>query len=119
MGVLEKLRIGPESDEEFGSEFDAEPLGEPDEEPDYESNANLDPPPGQSAPRTTSRAKAKISQVRDAAPRITKKMRDDCQAEVFFVWPQSSFGPFVIDCVQDWVVVDGWSRRRVNGRFGR
>lgn len=82
MGVLEKLRIGPESDEEFGTEFDAEPLGEPDEEPDYESNANLDPPPGQSAPRTTSRAKAKISQVRDAAPRITKKMRDDCQAEV-------------------------------------
>jgi hypothetical protein len=82
MGVLEKLRIGPESEEEFRSEFDAESDHEPDYEPDYESNPNIDPPPGRTAPRVQSGAKKAISQVRDAGPRITKKMRDDAQAEI-------------------------------------
>ena len=82
MGVLEKLRIGPESDEEFHSEFDSETDPESSLESDYETNPNLDPPPGRPASRTKARAKETISQVRDAAPRITKKMRDDAQAEV-------------------------------------
>ena len=82
MGVLEKLRIGAESDDEFPSEFDQESRSEFTSEPDYESNPNLDPPPGQPASRKPSRAKEALSQVRDAAPRVTKKMRDDAQNEV-------------------------------------
>lgn len=82
MGVLEKLRIGPETDDEFPSEFDTESDSESSTEPDYESNPNLDPQPGQPAPRKPSRAKEALSQVRDSAPRITKKMRDDAQNEV-------------------------------------
>lgn len=82
MGVLEKLRIGTESDEEFASESEYESGEEFGAEPDYESNPDIDPPPGQSAARSASRPKAKLSQVRDAAPRITKKMRDDAQDEI-------------------------------------
>jgi hypothetical protein len=82
MGVLEKLRIGPETDDEFPSEFDAEPDREFDSEPDYESNPNLDPPPGEAPPRAAARPKAKLSQVSQAVPRITKKMREDAQAEI-------------------------------------
>ena len=82
MGVLEKLRIGPESDEEFASELDNESGEEFGAEPDYESNPDIDPPPGRSAERSASRPKAKLSQVREAGPRITKKMRDDAQAEI-------------------------------------
>jgi len=82
MGVLEKLRIGPETEDEFPSEFDGESESEFTREPDYESNPNLDPSPGQAAPRKPSRAKEALAQVRDSAPRITKKMRDDAQNEV-------------------------------------
>jgi hypothetical protein len=82
MGVLEKLRIGPESGEEFSSEFDPESSSESFAESDYETNPNLDPSPGQAAPRKPSRVKETLSQVRDSGPRITKKMRDDAQAEV-------------------------------------
>ena len=82
MGVLEKLRIGTESDEEFVPESDYESGDEFGAEPDYESNPDIDPPPGQSAARSASRPKAKLSQVREAGPRITKKMRDDAQAEI-------------------------------------
>ncbi|MFJ8719751.1 hypothetical protein ACIRD9_42570 [Streptomyces violaceus] len=82
MGVLEKLRIGTETDDEFPSEFDPESVPESSRESDYESNPNLDPSPGQAAPRKPSRAKEALSQVRDSGPRITKKMRDDCQNEV-------------------------------------
>lgn len=82
MGVLEKLRIGTEFDPEQGVEFDPESEREFDEESDYESNPNLDPPPGKTAPRSTGAAKPKLAQVREAAPRITKKMRDDAQNEI-------------------------------------
>lgn len=82
MGVLDKLRIGPESDEEFSSEFDQESGSESVTESDYESNPNLDPSPGLAAPRKPSRAKEALAQVRDSGPRITKKMRDDAQNEV-------------------------------------
>jgi hypothetical protein len=82
MGVLEKLRIGPESDDEFRSEFEAESVQESDLESDYESNPDLDPVPGQSSSRAAARPKTKLSQVREAGPRITKKMRDDAQAEI-------------------------------------
>lgn len=82
MGVLEKLRISSETDGEFSPEFDGESGREFDSEPDYESDQNLDPAPGQAAPRATSRAKAQLSQVRDSAPRITKRMRDEAQNEI-------------------------------------
>lgn len=82
MGVLEKLRIGPETDEEFPSEFDPDSDPESGYESDYESNPNLDPPPGRAAPRATIKPASKLAQVRDAAPRVTKKMRDDAQAEI-------------------------------------
>jgi hypothetical protein len=82
MSVLEKLRIEPETEEEFPSEFDGESGSGFAREPDHETNPNLDPSPGQAAPRKPSRAREALAQVRDSAPRITKKMRDDAQNEV-------------------------------------
>jgi hypothetical protein len=83
MGVLEKLRIGPELDEEYPQEFDPESDQDSEPEFDYESDKNLDPPPGRSAPRASAdRAKTRLAQVRDSAPRITKKMREDAQGEI-------------------------------------
>lgn len=83
MGVLEKLRIGPELGEEYAEESDSESGVEFDPEYDYESDKNLDPPPGKPAPQSaTSRTRTKLAQVRDSGPRVTKKMRDDAQAEV-------------------------------------
>lgn len=78
MGVLEKLRINPESDEEFASEFDEESASEPVLKPDE----NWDPEPGEAATRPAPRARRAMSQVRDAAPRITKKMREDAENEI-------------------------------------
>ena len=78
MGVLEKLRIGPEMDDEFPPDSDENSYGEPDEETDE----NHDPQPGEAAPRPAPRAKAKPSQIREAGPRVTKKMREDAQAEI-------------------------------------
>ena len=82
MGVLEKLRIGPESEEEYPSEFDTESGVEFETEYDYESNKTLDPPPGQPVAREPERPRSRLAQVKDAAPRVTKKMREDAQAEV-------------------------------------
>lgn len=83
MGVLENLRIKTETEDEFPQEFDGESDMESDEESDYESNPNIDPSPGQAAARPSARAKTRLSQVRDlGGPRVTKKMRDDAQAEV-------------------------------------
>jgi hypothetical protein len=82
MGVLEKLRIGPESDTEFDAESDTEFGSEFGAESDYESNPNLDPPPGEAPPRGATRAKPRLAQVKEAGPRVTKKMRDDAQQEV-------------------------------------
>lgn len=82
MGVLEKLRIGPESEEESGSEFDPESGTEFEPEYDYESSPHLDPPPGTPVAREKEPTRTKLAQVRDAAPRVTKKMRDDAEAEV-------------------------------------
>ena len=78
MGVLEKLRINPESDEDYDQEYGAESVQESGPKPDE----NWDPEPGESAPRPMPRAKKAMSQVRDAAPRITKKMRDDAENEI-------------------------------------
>lgn len=82
MGVLEQLRIRPESDTESVTESDTEFVGEFDGEFDFESNQNLDPPPGQAPPRPAPRAKARLTSVQEAGPRVTKKMRDDAQKEV-------------------------------------
>lgn len=79
MGVLEKLRINPESEEEFPREFDPESEEESGTEPD----PNWDPSPGEApARKTTAAPRGKLAQVRDAAPRVTKRMRDDAQAEI-------------------------------------
>lgn len=78
MGVLEKLRIQPEPDEEFRSEPDENYEAESDAEP----NENWDPEPGEAPARATTRPKAKLAQLKEAAPRITKKMRDDAQSEI-------------------------------------
>src|SRR5690242_5729231 len=86
MGVLEALRITTESDEEFDSEYREETVRDSDGvssfESDEEFNPHADPAPGQPPRQASSRAKAKLSQVREAAPRITKKMRDDAQNEI-------------------------------------
>ena len=82
MGVLEKLRINSETDEEFNSdsfpEYGTESMDDSVQEPD----PNWDPEPGQAPSRTASRTKAKLAQVREPGPRITKKMRDDAQNEI-------------------------------------
>lgn len=82
MGVLEKLGMTTESDTEYESEYDRESEQESGEEFEQEFNPNRDPEPGQPAPRTATRAKSKLSQVRDVGPRVTKKMRDDAQSEI-------------------------------------
>jgi hypothetical protein len=82
MGVLEQLRIRPESDAESDTEFESEYPAESGSEFDYESNQNLDPAPGQAPPRSAPRAKARLTSVQEAGPRVTKKMRDDAQREV-------------------------------------
>lgn len=78
MSVLDKLRITPESDEQSGTEFGAEP----DEEFDYESDRNLDPPPGAAPSAKSAGPVRRMAQVREAAPRITKKMQQDAQDEI-------------------------------------
>jgi hypothetical protein len=82
MGVLEKLGMAPESDTEYVSEFDTESEREFTDESVDEFDPNRDPEPGQPAPRTATRPKSKLSQVRDVGPRVTKKMRDDAQSEI-------------------------------------
>lgn len=83
MGVLDKLRIAPESGEEYPSESGEEFASESVEDSYDESDPNIDPSPGQSAPRTSPRPKSKLSQVRDLGqPRVTKRMKDDAQAEI-------------------------------------
>lgn len=81
MGVLESLRIKPESDAEsdpeFGGEFGTEFGGES----EWESNPNIDPPPGEAPPRAT-RGKTRLTPVQESGPRVTKRMRDDAQKEV-------------------------------------
>lgn len=83
MGVLEKLRITSDIEEEFTPEPDEEFDEEFGTEPGEKWDPNHDPSPGDAAARPTTRPKAKLSQVRDlGGPRVTKKMRDDAQAEI-------------------------------------
>lgn len=82
MGVLEALRIQPESDEESDAEFNTESGAESDTESGAEFNPNHDPQPGQASDRPKPRGRSTLSEVRKASPRITKRMRDDAQNEV-------------------------------------
>lgn len=78
MGVLDKLRISPEFDEESEPEFDEESVEEIGPVLD---DPRRDPSPGEPA-RATRAPRAKAPARGDGVPRVTKKHREEAAEEV-------------------------------------
>ena len=86
MSLLEKLRIAPDSEEEYPEEEDGEIGGGNRDEYQKEFNPNHDPVPGepgyQAKDQEPAKGRSRRSSVASAAPRVTKKMREDAAEEV-------------------------------------